>query len=225
MGMRIDRGADREAHGTRGLIDLRLALALTLVGALLGWVATGGPLEAWNSAEASPGETPAVSLSASATALLRSEEGAAAPSSAAAASEAASAASSAVSAAAASAPGALASATGEVPAAWSLAEARTAGDERAPPLQRAAAEAATPAWQLDDRNAYARREQDRHQSVQRAFVDAADRELPLIDQQIERGRAMGLSPEQLAIGEEKRRRIAEMQARMRASLAASGAAP
>ncbi|WP_416763012.1 hypothetical protein ACNI65_10960 [Roseateles sp. So40a] len=219
MRTRIDRGV------ARGRIDLRLALALTLVGALLGWVATGGPLDAWDAAEASPREAPAVSLSASATALLRSEEGASAPSSAGAANEAASAANGAVSAVAASAPGAPASATGEVPAAWTLAEARTAGDERTPPLQRAAAEAQTPAWQLDDRNAYARREQDRHQSVQRAFVDAAERELPLIDQQIERGRAMGLSPEQLAIGEEKRRRIAEMQARMRASLAASGASP
>ena len=61
--------------------------------------------------------------------------------------------------------------------------------------------------------------------MQQAFVDAADRELPLIDQQIERGRAMGLPAEQLAKGEEKRRRIAEMRARMQAELKGSGPAP
>ena len=47
----------------------------------------------------------------------------------------------------------------------------------------------------------------------------------MLDAQIERGRAMGLSPEQLATGEEKRRRIAQMRDRMQAALAASGATP
>lgn len=114
---------------------------------------------------------------------------------------------------------------GELPAAWSLADSRVAGDDRSPPIERSAPEAATPAWQLDNHQAYSRREQDRHQAVQRAFVDAADRELPRLDQQIEQGRAMGVSPEQLAKGEEKRRRIAEMRARMQADLAASAASP
>lgn len=113
----------------------------------------------------------------------------------------------------------------EVPAAWSLADSRVTGDDRAPPIQRASEESPTPAWQLDNHQAYAQREQDRHQAVQRAFVDAADRELPLLDRQIEQGRAMGLPPEQLAKGEEKRRRIAEMRERMQASLGASAAAP
>lgn len=113
----------------------------------------------------------------------------------------------------------------EPPAHWSLADARTAGDDRAPPLARAPAEAAPPTWELDDHRAYARREQAQHQAVQRAFVAAADRELPLIEQQIARGRAMGLSAEQLAKGEEKLRRIAAMRAEMQAALAASGAAP
>ncbi|ANH67604.1 hypothetical protein [Mitsuaria sp. 7] len=128
-------------------------------------------------------------------------------------------------ASAASAPAPASSAGIEVPAAWSLADARVAGDDRAPPFERAKEEAATPAWQLDNHQAYARREQDRHQAVQRAFVDAADREIPRLDQQIEQGRAMGVPPEQLAKGEEKRRRIAEMRARMQADLAASTPAP
>ena len=126
---------------------------------------------------------------------------------------------------AARAPVPASSAGTELPAAWSLADSRVVGDDRAPPIQRSDEEAATPAWQLDNHQAYARRELDRHQAVQRAFVDAADRELPRLDQQIEQGRAMGLPPEQLAKGEEKRRRIAEMRARMQAELAASAAAP
>ncbi|WP_431257007.1 hypothetical protein ACQ86G_20275 [Roseateles chitinivorans] len=113
----------------------------------------------------------------------------------------------------------------ELPAAWSMADSRVAGDDRSPPIERSVPEAATPAWQLDNHPAYSRREQDRHQAVQRAFVDAADRELPRLDQQIEQGRAMGVSPEQLAKGEEKRRRIAEMRARMQADLAASAVSP
>ncbi|WP_431046064.1 hypothetical protein [Roseateles sp. L2-2] len=129
-------------------------------------------------------------------------------------------------AASALAPATPASSAGnELPAAWSLADSRVAGDDRTPPIQRAGEEAATPAWQLDNHPAYARREQDRHQAVQRAFVDAADRELPLLDRQIEQGRAMGVPPDQLAKGEEKRRRIAEMRARMQADLAASANAP
>ncbi|OWQ90367.1 hypothetical protein CDN99_13490 [Roseateles aquatilis] len=133
------------------------------------------------------------------------------------------------SASAASSPGGIAPSTPTVaespPAHWSLADARVAGDDRSPPMQRSTAEPPTPTWQLDDHASYARRERQRHQDVQRAFVAAADQELPMLDAQIERGRAMGLSPEQLAKGEEKRRRIAQMRDRMQAALAASGATP
>lgn len=209
--MRIDRGR----------VDWRIAAALALVGAVLGWLAMAGPDRAWETAAASP----ALSPSASAAGLQgQGKSDAVAPEEMAASGPGPVVAPASAPVDAASAP-ASGPAGAEVPAAWSLADARASGDDRAPPMRRQAPEAATPAWQLDDRQGYARREQDRHQAVQQAFVSAADKELPLIDQQIERGRAMGLSAEQLAKGEEKRRRIAEMRARMQAELAASGATP
>ncbi|MDH0867583.1 hypothetical protein [Mitsuaria sp. GD03876] len=201
----------------RGRVDWKIAAALALVGAVLGWLAIGGPGRTWDAAATLQAGSPP----ASAPRLVRDGPAAAAsgPASDALGSAVPASAAVEVAAAPASTPSA------DVPAAWSLSDARTAGDDRAPPVRRQSAEEGTPAWQLDDRQAYARREQDRHQAAQQAFVAAADKELPLIDQQIERGRAMGLSPEQLAKGEEKRRRIAEMRARMQAELAASGAAP
>lgn len=205
-------------------IDPRLAAALAVGGvvmALVGWLVVadadadaGGRSGGSGIASAAPDASGARSATASAGAMRESgeagETGAAEQGASALALADPAAASSAASAA--SAPGT------DTPAAWSLADARVAGDDRAPPIQRSPTDASTPAWQLDDHPAYARREQDRHQAVQRAFVEAADQELPLLDQQIARGRAMGLSPEQLAKGEEKRRRIAQMQARMRAAL-------
>ncbi len=202
----------------RGGVDLKIVAALAVIGALAAWLARGGPEDARDtSIAAATAQTPPVADSP------RRDAGSAEPSDGAVSGpEEPSAVSSAVSAQTALAPpGQPAS---ELPAAWSLADARVTGDDRAPPVQRQAAEPASPAWQLDDHAGYARREQDRHQALQQAFVDAADRELPLIDQQIERGRAMGLPAEQLAKGEEKRRRIAEMRARMQAELAASGPA-
>lgn len=228
MGMRIEiRPRQRDARLLRrlGRIDLKVAAALALAGVaalVIAWNAVGGRARTSDAAAmASAGAS-----SASAVAAPVEGEGVvpvreAAASSTIDADAASNAASNTVAPASAhaSAPGTA------VPAAWSLADARVAGDDRAPPIQRSAEAAATPAWQLDDHQGYARREQDRHQATQRAFVDAADRELPRLDQQIEQGRAMGLPPEQLAKGEEKRRRIAEMRARMHAELAASAAAP
>lgn len=216
MAMRIEPG--------RGRIDLKVFAAVALVAlagaAIVGWLFDGAGRSdlAGEIARAVPGGMPA----ASAGSRTQGGEGGA---------DAGRAALVAASDAAASTPmtaAALAPVPGAergVPAAWSLADSLVSGDDRAPPIQRSAQDPAAPAWQLDDHQAYARREQDRQQSVRQAFVDAAERELPLLDQQIEQGRAMGLSPEQLAKGEEKRRRIAEMRSRMQAALGASGPAP
>lgn len=203
----------------RGRVDLKIAAALTVIGALAVWLARGGPEGAWDTSVAA-----GAAQVRSAAHSPQLDAGAAEPADrGASGSEGLAAGPGAASAQTPLAP--PSQPASELPAAWSLADARVAGDDRAPPMQRQAAEPAVPAWQLDDHAGYARREQDRHQAVQQAFVDAADRELPLIDQQIERGRAMGLPAEQLAKGEEKRRRIAEMRARMQAELKGSGPAP
>lgn len=205
MAMRIER--------QRGRIDRGGVAALLLCAALLtAWMATSG--EPAPTAPASPAETVAPVASIASAVPVAPVAPVAGPASG-----------------VASAPTRMADAmpapapVAEPPAHWSLADARTAGDDRAPPLQRAAPEAPAPTWELDDHRAYARREQAQHQAVQRAFVAAADRELPLIEQQIARGRALGLSAEQLAKGEEKLRRIAAMRAEMQAALAASAAGP
>ena len=100
----------------------------------------------------------------------------------------------------------------QVPAAHSLADARESGDERAPPIVRStAAETATPA-ELADPQAYGRYEVRQHQRLLAAFVREAEQSLPRLQADIERGRAAGINPQQLAQAEEKARRIAAMRA-------------
>ena len=118
-------------------------------------------------------------------------------------------------------PAALAAAAPPLePAHWHLADTRLTGDERAPPLARAPQARPTPRWQLDDPAAYLTREAQEHRAVQLAFVEAADRELPALRRLLEQAREQGLSPEGIAKGEEKLRRIAEQRDAMRAALAA-----
>lgn len=214
--MRIDSGRRR-----RGRLDVRVAVALVVVACVLVGLAIDGRTGTQESASAKGPAAPPTSVAG----RERGDKGSA-PASGQLASTPGREATPNVTTSAAVPASVPASAAGaDVPAAWSLADARIGGDDRAPPIERTAEEPATPAWQLDDHQGYARREQDRRQATQRAFVEAADRELPLLDQQIEQGRAMGLPPEQLAKGEEKRRRIAEMRARMQAELGASAPAP
>lgn len=105
------------------------------------------------------------------------------------------------------------------PAHWHLADARTAGDPRTPPIVRAAEPPAAERWQLDSPSDYLAREDREHRAVQQAFVDAADRELPALRRLLDLAREQGLSPEGIAKGEEKLRRIAEQREAMRAALA------
>ena len=93
------------------------------------------------------------------------------------------------------------------PAHWSMADARVNGDPRTPPLHRAAPEAQTPVWQLSDHEGHLRRELDEHRAIQQAFVEAANAELPKLEQWLALGRAQGVSAEQLAVAEEKIRRL------------------
>ncbi|MDL5030315.1 hypothetical protein QRD43_00240 [Pelomonas sp. APW6] len=106
------------------------------------------------------------------------------------------------------------------PAHWHLADTRVMGDERAPPLVRAPQAPIVPRWQLDDPTAYLAREAQEHRAVQQAFVEAADRELPALRRLLDQAREQGLSPDGIAKGEEKLRRIAEQRDAMRAALAA-----
>ena len=98
-------------------------------------------------------------------------------------------------------------------AAQSLAETRY-GDPRTPPIQRSEATEQPNAAELADPKLYQQYETRQNMKLYAAFVDAAKTEVPNLRADIERGRAMGIPPEKIAIVEEKARRIEAMQAQL-----------
>jgi hypothetical protein len=108
-----------------------------------------------------------------------------------------------------------------VPAAHSLDEARRLGDPRQPPLLRDAepSEAAS-AWEIADPDRYAAYEQRQQRRLWQNYVHAAGPALARLDADLARARAEGgIAPAEIAQVEEKRRRIAAMQAELSAKLA------
>lgn len=108
-----------------------------------------------------------------------------------------------------------------VPAAHSLDEARRLGDPRQPPLLRDAepGEAAS-AWEIADPARYAAYEQRQQRRLWQNYVQAAGPALARLDADLARARAEGgIAPAEIAQVEEKRRRIAAMQAELSAKLA------
>lgn len=108
-----------------------------------------------------------------------------------------------------------------VPAAHSLDEARRLGDPRQPPLLRDAepSEAAS-AWEIADPARYAAYEQRQQRRLWQNYVQAAGPALAQLDADLARARAEGgIAPAEIAQVEEKRRRIAAMQAELSAKLA------
>lgn len=98
--------------------------------------------------------------------------------------------------------------------AWlSMADAREHGDPRSPPIVRDAETrpAPTPA-QLADPQAYQQYQDAQHARLLNNFVAAAAVQLPRLEADLERGRAAGLPPEQLAKVEEKIARIRQLSA-------------
>ncbi|GLR13512.1 hypothetical protein GCM10007907_23020 [Chitinimonas prasina] len=97
----------------------------------------------------------------------------------------------------------------------SMTDARERGDDRAPPLVRMDAQWRDPPSQseLADPDQYQRYAERQQAKLYRAYVAAADQMLPQLDADIARAKAEGLvTAAQIAQAEEKRRRIAEMQA-------------
>lgn len=98
----------------------------------------------------------------------------------------------------------------QVDAAESLLQARLHGDARAPAVVRSAEREPPTAAELADPDAYQRYEARQNERLYRAYIKAADGEIPKLQEQIAKGRSGGLTPEQLAEGEEKLRRIEAM---------------
>lgn len=104
-----------------------------------------------------------------------------------------------------------------VDAAASMAQALEHGDPQAPAVVRDTGphEQATPA-ELADPAAYRRYQSRQNQRLYKQFVQAADAEIPKLQADIERARQAGLTPAQLAEGEEKLRRIQAMRDQLQA---------
>lgn len=108
-----------------------------------------------------------------------------------------------------------------IDATQSMSNAREHGDMRQPALQRDAPREMPTAAELADPEAYQRYEARQNERLHKAYVKAADAEIPRLQKDIEQARQAGMSPEQLAEGEEKLRRIQAMRDQLQAGTATS----
>ncbi len=98
-----------------------------------------------------------------------------------------------------------------VDAATSMANAMKNGDPRAPTIiHDTVQEAATPE-EIADPKLYAQYEARQNMRLYKGYVKAAETEIPRLQADIAKAKAMGLKPEQIAEGEEKLRRIQQMR--------------
>lgn len=100
-----------------------------------------------------------------------------------------------------------------------MANAREHGDARQPALQRDAPRDMPTAAELADPEAYQRYEARQSERLKKAYVKAADAEIPRLQKDIEQAQQAGMSPEQIAEGEEKLRRIQAMRDQLQAGAA------
>lgn len=110
-----------------------------------------------------------------------------------------------------------------VDAAESMREAMEKGDPLAPPVVRDAPREQPTAAELADPRAYQEYEARQSQRLYNQYVRSANSEIPRLQADIERARAAGLPPEQIAEGEEKLRRIQAMRDQLQAEKGATGA--
>ncbi|MES2918219.1 MAG: hypothetical protein V4729_06330 [Pseudomonadota bacterium] len=110
-----------------------------------------------------------------------------------------------------------------VDAGVTMQQALAKGDPAAPPVVREAPREAPSAAELADPKAYQRYEARQNQRLYNQYLKAADSEIPRLQADIERARAAGLTPEQLAEGEEKLRRIQAMRDQLQAEKGATPA--
>lgn len=98
-----------------------------------------------------------------------------------------------------------------VDAAKSMAEAMKNGDPRTPPIGRSEPQEQATAAELADPKLYAQYEARQNMRLYKGYIQAAEVEIPRLQQDIAKAKAEGLKPEQIAEGEEKLRRIQQMR--------------
>lgn len=106
------------------------------------------------------------------------------------------------------------------PASWAtnyaaieaLRLAREQGDSRAPPIGGNGATEERPTDdELDDPALYLQYETRQQRQLYRGYVQASDEKIRTLKSMVERARAEGMDPEEIAVGEEKIRRIQAMK--------------
>jgi len=101
------------------------------------------------------------------------------------------------------------------PAEVSMAKAREQGDDRAPPINRVPETDQPPtAAEQADPLLYAKYEKRQSSRAYASYVQAADAAIPEQQQELEQAKAQGITPEQLATGEEKIRLMQQMRDRL-----------
>ncbi|HNA21914.1 MAG TPA: hypothetical protein PLN40_10955 [Agitococcus sp.] len=98
-----------------------------------------------------------------------------------------------------------------VDAASSMANAMKNGDPRMPPVARSEPQEKATEAELADPKLYAQYEARQTMRLYKGYINAADTEIPRLQQDIAKAKAAGLKPEQIAEGEEKLRRIQQMR--------------
>lgn len=98
-----------------------------------------------------------------------------------------------------------------VDAAVSMANAMKNGDPRAPVIVHDTVQEAASPEELADPKLYAQYEARQNMRLYKGYVNAAEVEIPRLQADIAKAKAMGLKPEQIAEGEEKLRRIQQMR--------------
>jgi hypothetical protein len=103
-----------------------------------------------------------------------------------------------------------------------MAQTRLHGDPEAPPIANAPIEREVPnAQELADPKAYEAYETRQTQRTYAAYIRAVDEELPRLRADIERGRAMGIGADKIAMAEDKARRLGLMRAQLAQELQAA----
>lgn len=93
----------------------------------------------------------------------------------------------------------------------SLRGARLLGDPRTPPIERSAPGEAATAEELADPAKYAEYESRQEKKLKRAYVIEAEKYLEQLRSDVERGRAGGIPPDEIAKVEKKIEGIAKMR--------------
>lgn len=96
----------------------------------------------------------------------------------------------------------------------SLRGAREFGDPRTPPIGRSAPPEQATEEELADPEKYAEFEARQERKVKRAYVIEAEKYTQQLREDIEKGKAMGIPPDEIAKVQEKVRRIEAMRAKL-----------